>query len=113
MAVRVVSNSRLRFADLLIAESVEFWDLLDLPEIPVNTDDIQYQVKGGAAERIDRLATRFYGDPTLWWVIAVANSMEILPTALNEGDIIRIPSPRFVTQEVFNLSNDGRPGNDI
>ena len=111
MSVRIVSNSRLRFADLLIAEDVEFWELLDLPEIPISTDDLTYQVKGG--ERIDRLATRFYGSPHLWWVIAIANGLEILPTDLNEGDIISIPSPRFVTQEIFELNNDGRPGNDI
>jgi hypothetical protein len=113
MAVQVVSNSRLRFAALLIAQGVEFWDILDLPEVPINVDDITYQVKGGAGERVDMLATRFYGDPALWWVIAVANGMEIVPTDLNEGDFIRIPAPRFVAQEIFELSNDGRPGNDL
>lgn len=101
MAVRIAVNSRLRFGELLLAEGVEFWDVVDLPEVPEQPDDISYQVRGGIIERIDRLATRFYGDPTLWWVIAVANDMEIVPTHLNEGDIIRIPSPRYVTQELM------------
>jgi hypothetical protein len=113
VSIRILSDSRLRYADLLIAEEVEFWELLDIPEIPISIDDIKYQVKGGASERVDRLATRFYGSPHLWWVIAIANGFEILPTDLNEGDIIIIPSPRFVRQEIFELSTDGRPGNDI
>jgi hypothetical protein len=99
MSVRVAKHSRLRFADLGVVDGIEFWDLVDLPEVPGQPDDISYQVQGG--DRVDRLATRFYGDPLLWWVIASVNGMEILPTDLNEGDFIRIPAPRFVLQELF------------
>jgi len=35
------------------------------------------------------------------WVIAVANDMEILPTDLNAGDTIRVPSPRYVLTQLF------------
>ena len=101
MSVQVSIRSRLRFADLLLADGVEFWEVLNLPEIPEQDDDITHQVQGGLQERLDRLATRFYGDPNLWWVIAVRNGMEIVPTDFSEGDIIIIPSPRFVTQELF------------
>lgn len=100
MSVQVGRYSRLRFGDLGIIDGVEFWDVLDLPDLPDQVDDLSYQVQGG--DRIDQLATRFYGDPVLWWVIAAANDFELLPTALNEGDIIRIPAPRFVLQELFN-----------
>jgi hypothetical protein len=99
MSVRVPTRSRLRFADLGTLDGIEFWDLLDLPEIPDQPDDISYQVQGG--DRMDRLAARFYGDPVLWWVLAVANEIEIIPTELQEGDFLRIPSPRYVTQELF------------
>lgn len=99
MAVRVVSRSHLRFGELKLVDEVEFWDTVDLPEIPVQFDDLEYQVKGH--DRIDLVAWRFYGDPVLWWVIAVANDMEILPTDLNRYEIIRIPSPRYVLQELF------------
>lgn len=100
MSVQVGRYSRLRFAELGIVEGVEFWDVLDLPDLPEQVDDISYQVQGG--DRIDRLATQFYGEPNLWWVIAAANDFEDLPTDLNEGDIIRVPAPRFVLQELFN-----------
>lgn len=101
MSVRVALHSRLRFADLFIIEGVEHWDVLDLPEIPEQQDDLQYQVKRGLSERIDKLATRFYGDSRLWWVIAAANDLEVVPTDLNEGETLRIPSPRYVQQELF------------
>lgn len=99
MAVAVGKRSRLNFAELLVDGDVEFWDMLVLPDLPEQSDDVRYQVMGG--DRIDSLATKFYGSPTLWWVIAAANGLEILPTALSAGDIIRIPSPRFVNQELF------------
>lgn len=101
MAVNLSLHSRLRFGELLLIEGVEHWDIVDLPEIPEQEDDLEYQVQGGTATRIDRIATKFYGDSRLWWVIAAANGLEVVPTALNEGDILRIPSPRYVLQELF------------
>lgn len=99
MSVNVGANSRLRFADLREIDGVEFWDVLDLPVIPEQTDDIIYTIKTG--DRIDVLAYRHYGDANLWWVIAAANDMEIIPTDFNVGDSIRIPSPSYVSQSLF------------
>jgi hypothetical protein len=99
MSVSLKPTSRLRFDQDLTLDGVEFWDTLDLPTIPPQNDDIQYTVT--SVDRIDSLAQRFYGDPVLWWVIAGANSMEILPTDLNIGAVIRIPSPRYVAQQLF------------
>jgi len=91
MSVKIPTKSRLRLGTLINYDGVEFWDLLVLPPIPDRQDDRQYTVKGG--DRIDLIAYREYGNSTLWWVIAVANDMELLPTALNVGDEIRIPDP--------------------
>jgi hypothetical protein len=99
MAVKVRRFSRLRFGELIVVDDVEFWDVLDLPTIVAQPDDLQYQVL--RSDRIDLLSQRFYQDPRLWWVIAAANDMEILPTDLNEGDQLIIPSPRYVKQELF------------
>ena len=103
MAVRYVKNSRLQFGNLVDIGGIEFWDLLVLPPVPESESDIEYTVKGG--DRIDLIANKFYGDPILWFVIAVANDMELLPVHLNLGDTIRIPDPRglaayFATVEV-------------
>ena len=104
MAVKIALHSRLQFASLFVISDVEHWDILDTPTIVEQQDDLKYQVKRGLQERIDKLAVRFYGDSRLWWVIAVANDMEVVPTDLNEGDIITIPSPRYVLQELFKES---------
>lgn len=99
MAVRVQQHSRLRFHRLLSVEGFEFWDHAVLPEIPAQQDDLTHLVSQG--DRLDLLASRYYGDPTLWWVIAVANGLDLPQVDLNVGDSIRIPSPRYVRQELF------------
>jgi nucleoid-associated protein YgaU len=53
------------------------------------------------SERLDQLAHRYYDDPVLWWVIAMANDLDLIPTALNYGEVLRIPSPRYVSQNLF------------
>jgi hypothetical protein len=99
MTVRVVTKSRLQFVDLFDVDGYEFWDLSILPQIPPQVDDSRYQVTG--PDRIDNLAQKFYGDPRLWWVIAVANNLEIIPTTLNVGMKLRIPSPTYVANRLF------------
>lgn len=99
MTVRLSANSALRFADLLSVDGIEFWDILDLPTIPTQRDDVLHRVI--QPDRIDLLANTYYGTPTLWWVIASANNIEIIPTALNIGDTLRIPSPRYVRENLF------------
>lgn len=99
MAVTVSKHSRLNFAELLAKDGFEFWDLPELPDIPAQPDDLVYTVLG--TDRIDRLAGRYYGDPVLWWVIALANNLDDVPTALCEGQQLRIPAPRYVLQELF------------
>ncbi len=101
MSVKIPVHSRLRFGNLYSSEGVEFWDILDLPTIEEQDDDIVYQIKGGVGERVDQLASRFYGDPKLWWVIALANGFELVPVDLNHGDFIVVPAPRYVLQELF------------
>lgn len=96
MSVRIKNNSRQHFANLIVIDDIEFWDITNFPEIPTQNDDILHQIQG--PERIDTLAQKFYSDPVLWWVIAIANDLEIVPSNFRVGDIVRIPSPRFITQ---------------
>jgi len=104
MAATVKTRSRLRFYDLVFVEGTdgaeyEFWDQNEMPDIPINIDDIKVRVK--STDRLDLLAFKYYGDAVLWWVIAVANDIELVQTQLNEGDVIRIPSPTYVQQTLF------------
>lgn len=102
MAVKITLNSRLRFGELITLDGVEVWDLLDLPALPIRPDDETYVVQTG--DRIDKIAFRFYGDPVLWWVIAVANDLEDIPTELSENQTLRIPSRAFVSQKLFQIA---------
>lgn len=99
MAISIPRRSRLRFKEYLSVNGVEFWELDNLPSVPENSDDVYYQVKD--ADRVDTLAALFYGDPNMWWVIAEANNLAILPTDLQTGSIIRIPSPTYVSEVLF------------
>ena len=42
------------------------------PEIPATDQDIYVYVTDG--DRLDNLANAFYGDPTLYWILQVANN---------------------------------------
>lgn len=94
MSVQIGADSRLLFGDLLQVDNIEFFDILNLPELQEQTDDTSYDWK--STDRIDLVAHRFYGSPSLWWVIALANNIEIVPTGFSEGMRLRIPSPRYV-----------------
>jgi len=70
------------------------------PQIPIENADEFIFVKDG--DRFDSLAFKYYGDTTLWWVIAKANGLKgkpVLPT----GRIIRIPSD--ITNIIENFKN--------
>lgn len=103
MSVRIGLHSRLRFGQFVSVGGYEFWDVLDLPDIPTQSSDITHEVVSG--DRIDLIAEKWYGDPVLWWVIAAANNMELLPTQLTEGTILRIPAPGFILHDFFNRSS--------
>lgn len=60
------------------------------PDIPVTENDI-YVISTGT-DRYDTLAKEFYGDSSLWWIIASANNFKkdgLIPTA---GKQLRIPA---------------------
>tara|TARA_R100001594_G_scaffold72697_1_gene107318 strand:- start:541 stop:834 length:294 start_codon:yes stop_codon:yes gene_type:complete len=59
------------------------------PKIPLSNSDQFIQTKEGS--RLDNIAQTFYGDSTLWWVIAQANGIRGF-TSLKSGVKLRIPS---------------------
>ncbi len=109
VAPELQKNSRLRFSEFSADDNgdqngFDYFEINDLPVIPEQVDDIQYLVK--TTDRIDLLAYRYYGDVVLWWIIALVNNMELLPNDLVEGETIRIPSPRFVLNDLHTLRQD-------
>ena len=74
------------------------------PEIPLSVNDIYVYTSQG--DRYDLLALNYYGDSSLWWIIATANPNVSLGTlVIPEGVQIRIPGNYTNTVEEFNFIN--------
>ena len=60
-----------------------------LKNIPKSNED-KYVVSQ-TGDRLDTLAYQYYGDASLWWIIAAANNIHNAPFGLKDGTILRIP----------------------
>jgi len=79
-------------------EDIEFWDLPIQEQIRTDPTDTILPVD--KSWRIDGLASDFYGDPSLWDVIAETNGFRILPQDMKTGEKIRIPTYQRVLGEI-------------
>lgn len=61
--------------------------------IPKKDDDIYIITQ--ETDRLDTLANQFYGDSSLWWIIAYANNLNGVNIGLNGGVQLRIPKNKF------------------
>jgi len=74
------------------------------PEIPLSENDIYVYTTQG--DRYDVLALNYYGDSSLWWIIATANPNIGLSTlVIPEGVQVRIPNNISATINDFRLIN--------
>ena len=73
------------------------------PDIPISDNDEFIYPRFG--ERLDSLAYRFYGDVTLWWVIAKANGLKGKVFVPQDTEI-RIPGNVSKVLEDFNNLNN-------
>ena len=67
------------------------------PEIKINDGDVfVYPIDG---DRLENLAYRYYGDSTLWWIIAKANGIRDGSFGLKPDEKLRIPGsvPQIVS----------------
>ena len=58
---RVIRNS----------QNVSYYRTVQYPEVPLSVNDIY--VISADGDRFDLLANQYYGDPSLWWVVSIAN----------------------------------------
>ena len=70
---------------------------------PSNND---YYIIARAEDRLDLIATDFFGDPTLWWVVAMANDLpgDSMYTPL--GFQLRIPGNLSNALNAYNIENE-------
>jgi len=81
-----------------------FYSTVFYPKVPLSENDIY--VLTAENDRLDLLATQFYGDPKLWWIIASANS-NIPQHTINipVGTQLRIPLNTSQVITLFNQQN--------
>lgn len=60
------------------------------PYIPYSYDDIYVTVS--EVDYLDSLAKKYYGDETLWWIIARANNLPGYQLSVNTDKQLRIPT---------------------
>lgn len=96
MAVAVKRTSWLAFSDFLQFNEFEFFDLPSFPEIVPQSNDKFIDIDDKYMGRLDLLAYDTYGDENLWWVIALANGLDQLPTDMRVGIRLRLPAKSYV-----------------
>lgn len=67
------------------------YDVFVKPDIGESGADIYHTVDVSQEGRLDILAQLYYEDPSLWWMIAIANEI-IDPFVVVAGSTVRIPS---------------------
>ena len=60
------------------------------PKIPIQDSDVFIYPKFG--DRLDNLTFKYYGDVSLWWIIAKANGLDEAHIGLEVDNQIRIPT---------------------
>ena len=73
------------------------------PNITVTPEDTYIITKG--VDRLDLIAYDFYGDSTLWWVIASANNLEGDSLFIAGGTQIRSPANIDLALAEYNREN--------
>ena len=90
MPVKIQKNqSRLTHSTLVSVDGYEFWTRTSIPDIKTTSKDIIHVVED--SDRIDSISDKYYGNEHLWWIIAAANNLMLLPTDLYPGRQIIIP----------------------
>jgi len=76
-----------------------FLDVADIPLIPYDPSDVQYQIDAIYKNRPDLLAFDLYGDTGLWWVFTSRNPNTLQDTVFDfiPGAIIYIPKKDTLT----------------
>lgn len=59
------------------------------PKIKASNEDMYIVSEGG--DRLDILASKYYNDQNLWWIIAIANNLNDASYSIENGIQLRIP----------------------
>lgn len=76
-----------------------FLDVANIPSIPIDSNDVAYEIDAIYKNRPDLLAYDLYGDSGLWWVFAVRNPNVIQDPVFDfePGITIYVPQKQNLT----------------
>lgn len=86
------------------SEGTRYYKDNKYPRVPLSVNDIYVETTIG--DRFDLLALQYYGDPSFWWIISIAN--ENLPQNslyIPVGSQIRIPTNVSTIVTNYNVIN--------
>lgn len=86
--------------DLLNPQTVSWFGTFQPPDLQNRDGDIEYTLKDG--DRLDRVAQQYYGNSSLWWVIAARNDLDLPDVQMVPGRKIIIPDPEYVLANFIN-----------
>ena len=81
---------------------IETWIIQNPPVDTVS--DIIIQIT--STERLDKLADQFYGDQSLWYILAQANGLGKGSYIVPSETILRIPSLTRLQEFIINVNNN-------
>jgi len=85
----------------------EYYDTVYYPEVGASEGDIYVETEFG--DRLDALAYQFYGDVTLYWIIAIRN-----PNKVNFGSIYLSPGSQIaIPQDISTIVDEYRDLNEL
>jgi hypothetical protein len=74
-----------------------YLDVMEFRDIPLERDDIRFEVTSTYENRPDLLAYDLYGDARLWWVFAVRNKRIIKDPIYDLTAGVKIYLPKMST----------------
>jgi len=78
-------------------QNMGYLDVVSFIDIPVQTDDILFQITNNYQNRPDLLAYDLYGDVNLWWVFSVRNKSIIKDPVFDMVAGTKIYLPKLTT----------------
>jgi hypothetical protein len=89
---------------LSTTQGVKYYKAKKYPPIPPQESDIYVVTVQG--DRLDLLANQYYKDPSLWWVISIANNNITFGSMFPEPGIqLRIPTDLNTVIALYNQEN--------
>jgi len=84
--------NRYQYSNILITKNTKkkYLSSIIYPKIKPSNDDLY--IISESSDRLDILASKYYGDKTLWWIIATANNLNDASLSITPGTQMRIPT---------------------